>query len=137
MQILEPLSNWVISPDKFCHGSVDTLTTGLDTGFQTLRKNDEEKVKCVDTASSGVDTRPSSQRTQLTRSHARQEPRAFWEKGRRAGKWHLHPEEQSSAAKGRRRRRRIRRRKRREEARDCRSVDPEGDRAESVFGQSV
>ncbi|MQM00996.1 hypothetical protein Taro_033745 [Colocasia esculenta] len=51
---------------KFCHGSVDTLTTGVDTGFQTLRQNDEEKVKCVDTASSGVDTRPNSRRTQLT-----------------------------------------------------------------------
>ncbi|MQM14047.1 hypothetical protein Taro_046976 [Colocasia esculenta] len=51
---------------RFCHGSVDTPTTGVDTGFQTLRQNDEEKVKCVDTASSGVDTRPSSQRTQLT-----------------------------------------------------------------------
>ncbi|MQL68444.1 hypothetical protein Taro_000747, partial [Colocasia esculenta] len=34
--------------------------------FQTLRQNDEQKVKCVDTASSGVDTKPSSQRTQLT-----------------------------------------------------------------------
>ncbi|MQL78451.1 hypothetical protein Taro_010877, partial [Colocasia esculenta] len=51
---------------RFCHGSVDIPTTGVDTGFQTLRQNDEEKVKCVDTASSGVDTRPSSQRTQLT-----------------------------------------------------------------------
>ncbi|MQL72337.1 hypothetical protein Taro_004677 [Colocasia esculenta] len=49
-----------------CKGSVDTPTTGVDTEFQTLRQNDEEKVKCVDTASSGVDTRPSSQRTQLT-----------------------------------------------------------------------
>ncbi|MQL86165.1 hypothetical protein Taro_018695 [Colocasia esculenta] len=49
-----------------CKGSVDTPTTGVDTGFQTLRQNDEEKVKCVDTASCGVDTRPSSQRTQLT-----------------------------------------------------------------------
>ncbi|MQL94257.1 hypothetical protein Taro_026911 [Colocasia esculenta] len=44
---------------RFCHGSVDTPTTGVDTGFQTLRQNDEEKVN-------GVDTRPSSQRTQLT-----------------------------------------------------------------------
>ncbi|MQM23287.1 hypothetical protein Taro_056351 [Colocasia esculenta] len=51
---------------RFCHGSVDTPTTGVDTGFQTLRQNDEEKVKCADTASSGVDTSPSSQRTQLT-----------------------------------------------------------------------
>ncbi|MQL81906.1 hypothetical protein Taro_014374 [Colocasia esculenta] len=51
---------------RFCHGSVDIPTTGVDTGFQTLRQNDEEKVKCVDTASSGVDTSPSSQRTQLT-----------------------------------------------------------------------
>ncbi|MQL95217.1 hypothetical protein Taro_027884 [Colocasia esculenta] len=50
---------------RFCHGSVDTPTTGVDTGLQTLRQNDEEKVKCVDTASSGVDTSPSSQRTQL------------------------------------------------------------------------
>ncbi|MQL75993.1 hypothetical protein Taro_008377, partial [Colocasia esculenta] len=51
---------------RFCHGSVDTPTTGVNTGFQTLRQNDEEKVKCVDTASSGVDTSPSSLRTQLT-----------------------------------------------------------------------
>ncbi|MQM05310.1 hypothetical protein Taro_038117, partial [Colocasia esculenta] len=49
-----------------CKGSVDTPLTGVDTVFQTLRQNDEEKVKCVDTASSGVDTKPSSQRTQLT-----------------------------------------------------------------------
>ncbi|MQM11696.1 hypothetical protein Taro_044605 [Colocasia esculenta] len=48
-----------------CKGSVDTPLTGVDTVFQTLRQNGEEKVKCVDTASSGVDTRPSSQRTQL------------------------------------------------------------------------
>ncbi|MQM00890.1 hypothetical protein Taro_033633 [Colocasia esculenta] len=54
--------------NRFCHGSVDTPTTGVNTGFQTLRQNDEEKAKCVDTASSGVDTRPSSQRTQLTGS---------------------------------------------------------------------
>ncbi|MQL91034.1 hypothetical protein Taro_023639 [Colocasia esculenta] len=49
-----------------CKGSVDTPLTGVDTVFQTLRQNVEEKVKCVDTALSGVDTRPSSQRTQLT-----------------------------------------------------------------------
>ncbi|MQL81177.1 hypothetical protein Taro_013631 [Colocasia esculenta] len=30
---------------RFCHGSVDTPSTGVDTVFQTLRKNDEEKVK--------------------------------------------------------------------------------------------
>ncbi|MQM01605.1 hypothetical protein Taro_034365, partial [Colocasia esculenta] len=35
-------------------------------GFQTLRQNDEEKVKCVDTSSSGVDTRSSSQKTCLS-----------------------------------------------------------------------
>ncbi|MQL82564.1 hypothetical protein Taro_015038 [Colocasia esculenta] len=35
-------------------------------------------------------------------SHASQELRAFWKKARRAGKRHLHPEEQRSAAKGRR-----------------------------------
>ncbi|MQM10276.1 hypothetical protein Taro_043168 [Colocasia esculenta] len=46
-----------------CKGSVDTPPTGVDTMLQTLRQNDEEKVKCVDTASSGVDTRSSSQRT--------------------------------------------------------------------------
>ncbi|MQL67898.1 hypothetical protein Taro_000154 [Colocasia esculenta] len=51
---------------RFCHGSVDTPTTGVDIGFETLRQNVEEKVKCVDTASSGVDTSSSSQRTQLT-----------------------------------------------------------------------
>ncbi|MQL69762.1 hypothetical protein Taro_002086 [Colocasia esculenta] len=51
---------------RFCHGSVDTPTIGVDTGLQTLRQNDEEKVKCVDTVSSGVDTSLSSQRTQLT-----------------------------------------------------------------------
>ncbi|MQL80929.1 hypothetical protein Taro_013383 [Colocasia esculenta] len=51
---------------RFCHGSVDTPTTGVDTGFQTLRQNDEEMVKRVDTASSSVDIRPSAQRTQLT-----------------------------------------------------------------------
>ncbi|MQM00033.1 hypothetical protein Taro_032763 [Colocasia esculenta] len=50
--------------------------------------------------------------------------RAFWKKGRRAGKRDLHPEEQSSAAKGRRRRRR-------EGARDCSSAGQEGDPAES------
>ncbi|MQL68687.1 hypothetical protein Taro_000949 [Colocasia esculenta] len=57
-------------------------------------------------------------------------PRAFWKKGRRAGKRHLHLEEQRSAAKGRRRRRR-------EGAHDCSSAGLEGDPAESVFGQSV
>ncbi|MQL68591.1 hypothetical protein Taro_000889 [Colocasia esculenta] len=50
---------------RFCHGSVDTPSTGVDIGFQILRQNDEEKVKCVDTASSGVDTSPSLQKTQL------------------------------------------------------------------------
>ncbi|MQL81365.1 hypothetical protein Taro_013816, partial [Colocasia esculenta] len=39
---------------RFCHGSVDTPTTGVDTGFQTLRQNDEEK--CVDTLLGQVDT---------------------------------------------------------------------------------
>ncbi|MQL67929.1 hypothetical protein Taro_000205 [Colocasia esculenta] len=53
---------------RFFHGNVGTPTTGVDTGFQTLRQNDEEKVKCVDTASSGVDTRPSSQRTHVDTS---------------------------------------------------------------------
>ncbi|MQL72713.1 hypothetical protein Taro_005022 [Colocasia esculenta] len=48
-----------------CKGSVDTPTTGVDTGYQTLRQSHEEMVKCVDTVPSGVDTRPSSQRTQL------------------------------------------------------------------------
>ncbi|MQM13532.1 hypothetical protein Taro_046456 [Colocasia esculenta] len=53
-------------------------------------------------------------------------PRAFWKKGRRAGKRDLHPEEQSSAAKGRKRRIRG-------GARDCSSADQEGDPAESVL----
>ncbi|MQL79545.1 hypothetical protein Taro_011974 [Colocasia esculenta] len=30
---------------RFCLGSVDTPLTGVDTVFQTLRQNDEEKVK--------------------------------------------------------------------------------------------
>ncbi|MQL94581.1 hypothetical protein Taro_027237 [Colocasia esculenta] len=59
--------------DITCKGSVDTPSIGVDTMLQTLRKNDEEKVNGVDTASSGVDTSPTSQRTQLTalcfRSH--------------------------------------------------------------------
>ncbi|MQL87188.1 hypothetical protein Taro_019732, partial [Colocasia esculenta] len=48
----------------------------------------------------------SSVSTQSMASHVRQEPRDFWKKGGRAGKRHLHPEEQSSTANGRRRRRR-------------------------------
>ncbi|MQL75380.1 hypothetical protein Taro_007749 [Colocasia esculenta] len=49
--------------DISCKGSVDTPPTGVDTMHQTLRQNDEEK--CVDTCSSGVDTRSSSQKTCL------------------------------------------------------------------------
>ncbi|MQL97936.1 hypothetical protein Taro_030631 [Colocasia esculenta] len=60
-----PGPNWFSGVYRFCHGSVDTPTTGEDTGFHTLRQNDKEKVKCVDTALSGVDTSPSSQRTEL------------------------------------------------------------------------
>ncbi|MQM14046.1 hypothetical protein Taro_046975 [Colocasia esculenta] len=50
--------------DISCEGSVDTTPTGVDTMLQTLRQNDEEK--CVDTGSSGVDTRSSSQKTCLS-----------------------------------------------------------------------
>ncbi|MQM01311.1 hypothetical protein Taro_034066 [Colocasia esculenta] len=51
---------------KFCHGSVDTPTTGVDTGFQTQGKMMKKWSSGVDTGSSSVDTSPSSQRTQLT-----------------------------------------------------------------------
>ncbi|MQM11888.1 hypothetical protein Taro_044799, partial [Colocasia esculenta] len=68
---------------RFCLGSVDTPLTGVDTVLQTLRQNEEEKVISVDTSprfqrsqltgllgsvdtgSSSVDTRPSSQKTYL------------------------------------------------------------------------
>ncbi|MQL89627.1 hypothetical protein Taro_022202 [Colocasia esculenta] len=112
---------------------VDTSIDGVDTGSLFLEFFHEDRVQCVDTAPGSVDTRPSSQETQLPdwdRVSTQSLPRAFWKKARRAGKRNLHPEEQSSAAKGRRR-------SRREAARDCSSADPEGDPAESVFGQSV
>ncbi|MQL70139.1 hypothetical protein Taro_002446, partial [Colocasia esculenta] len=32
---------------RFCLGSVDTPLTGVDTVFQTLRQNDEEKKTCL------------------------------------------------------------------------------------------
>ncbi|MQL89087.1 hypothetical protein Taro_021655 [Colocasia esculenta] len=50
--------------DISCKGSVDTPPTGVDTMLQTIRQNDEEK--CVDTGSSGVGTRSSSQKTCLS-----------------------------------------------------------------------
>ncbi|MQL74926.1 hypothetical protein Taro_007278 [Colocasia esculenta] len=43
-----------------CKGSVDTPTTGVDTGYQTLRQNHEEM--CVDTVPGSVDTSDLSQR---------------------------------------------------------------------------
>ncbi|MQL98747.1 hypothetical protein Taro_031463, partial [Colocasia esculenta] len=177
---------------RFCHGSVDTPVDGVDTGSEFLKLFHE--IRCVDTASGSVDTRPSIQKTRFAhmgqcvdtlsgsvdtlrlnfhlKIHLdmwpprdqwdwswimfprtlrllmdiwgykypcvwyskgiprKSKPRAFWKRARRAGKRHLHPQKQSSAAKGRRRRRR-------EGAHDCSSAGPEGDPAESVFGQSV
>ncbi|MQM14680.1 hypothetical protein Taro_047616 [Colocasia esculenta] len=50
----------------FCHGSVDTPSTGVDTGLQALRQKMKKWSSGVDTRSSSVDTRPSSQRTLST-----------------------------------------------------------------------
>ncbi|MQM00857.1 hypothetical protein Taro_033605 [Colocasia esculenta] len=45
--------------------SVDTPIDGVDTGSESLKLFHEDRVKCVDTAPGSVDTRPSSQETQL------------------------------------------------------------------------
>ncbi|MQM20835.1 hypothetical protein Taro_053863 [Colocasia esculenta] len=50
---------------RFCHGSVDTLIDGVDTGSESLKLFHEDRVKCVDTAPGSVDTSPSLQKTQL------------------------------------------------------------------------
>ncbi|MQL83275.1 hypothetical protein Taro_015757, partial [Colocasia esculenta] len=52
---------------RFCHGGVDTPSTGVDTMLQTQGKMMKKWSSGVDTGSSSVDTSPSSQRTQLTR----------------------------------------------------------------------
>ncbi|MQL76129.1 hypothetical protein Taro_008519 [Colocasia esculenta] len=51
---------------RFCHGGVDTPSTGVDTMLQALRQKMKKWSSGVDTGSSSVDTSPSSQRTQLT-----------------------------------------------------------------------
>ncbi|MQL81897.1 hypothetical protein Taro_014366, partial [Colocasia esculenta] len=45
--------------------SVDTPIDGVDTGSESLKLFHEDRVKCVDTVPSSVDTRPSLQKTQL------------------------------------------------------------------------
>ncbi|MQL86499.1 hypothetical protein Taro_019032, partial [Colocasia esculenta] len=51
---------------RFCHGSVDTPTTGVDTVLQTQGKMMKKWSSGIDTGSSSVDTSPNSQRSQLT-----------------------------------------------------------------------
>ncbi|MQL90702.1 hypothetical protein Taro_023294 [Colocasia esculenta] len=48
-----------------CFSSVDTPIDGVDTGLEFLKLFHENRVKCVDTVHGRVNTRPSSQETQL------------------------------------------------------------------------
>ncbi|MQL68681.1 hypothetical protein Taro_000963 [Colocasia esculenta] len=63
---LDPASRRpILRISRFCHGSVDTPIDGVDTVSEFLKLFHEIRVKCVDTVHGRVDTRPSSQQTQL------------------------------------------------------------------------